>query len=109
MHAKLHLFLMSLIYNIFLADKCKIKVLEKANKVLKLINDYMKCNLLHINIKKCCYMHFTSNRKEVAEDDDMLNLILGQNIIKCVKETKFLVVIIDDKLSWGLGCPYKIP
>ena len=64
--------------NILVADKCKIKVFEKANKVLKSINDYMKCNLLHINIKKCCYMHFTSNRKEVTADDDMLNLVLGQ-------------------------------
>ena len=36
--------------NIFVVDKCKIKVFEKANKILKSINDYMKCNLLHINI-----------------------------------------------------------
>ena len=45
-------------------------------------------------------MHFTSNRKEVTADDDMLNLVQGQNVIKCVKETKFLGVIIDNKLSW---------
>ena len=45
-------------------------------------------------------MYFTSNRKEVTADDDMLNLVLGQNVIKCVKETKFLGVIIDNKLSW---------
>ena len=83
-----------------------IKVFEKANKVLKSINDYMKCNLLHINIKKCCYMHFTSNRKEVTADDDMLNLVLGQNVIKCVKETKFLGVIIDNKLSWDAHIKY---
>ena len=44
--------------NIFVVNKCKIKVFEKANKVLKSINDYMTCNLLHINIKKSCYMHF---------------------------------------------------
>ena len=92
--------------NIFVADECKIKVFEKANKVLKSINDYMKCNLLHINIKKCCYMHFTSNRKEVTADDDMLNLVLGQNVIKCVKETKFLGVIIDNKLSWDAHIKY---
>ena len=66
----------------------------------------MKCNLLHINIKKCCYMHFTSNRKEVTADDDMLNLVLGQNVIKCVKETKFLGVIIDNKLSWDAHIKY---
>ena len=44
---------------IFVADKCKIKVFEKANKVLKSINDYMKCNILHINIKNAvtCILH----------------------------------------------------
>ena len=89
-----------------MADKCKIKVFEKANKVLKSINDYMKFNLLHINIKKCCYMHFTSNRKEVSADDEMLNLVLGQNVMKCVKETKFLGVIIDNKLSWDAHIKY---
>ena len=52
-------------------------------------------------------MHFTSNRKEVTADDDMLNLVLGQNIIECVKKTKFLRVIIDNKFY--MGCPYKIP
>ena len=67
--------------NILVADKCKIKVFENTNKVLKSINDYMKYNLLHINIKKCCYVHFTSNRKEVTADVDMLNLVLGQNVI----------------------------
>ena len=45
-------------------------------------------------------MYFTSNRKEVTADDDMLNPVLGQNVIKCVKETKFLGVIIDDEFSW---------
>ena len=34
--------------NIFVAEKCKIKEFEKANKVLKSINDFMKCNLLLI-------------------------------------------------------------
>ena len=87
---------------IFVADKCKIKVFKKANKVLKSINDYMKCNLLHINIKNVV----TSNRKEVTADDDMLNLVLCQNVIKCVKEIKFLGVIIDDKLSWDAHIRY---
>ena len=40
--------------NIFVADKRKLKVFEKANKILESINSYMGCNLLHINIKKCC-------------------------------------------------------
>ena len=74
--------------NILVADGCKIKVFKKANTVIESINYYMKCNLLHIyiNIIKCCYyMHFTSNQKEVTADDEKLNLVLGQNFIKCVK------------------------
>ena len=34
----------------------------------------MKYNILHINIKKCCYICFTSNSKEITADDDMLNI-----------------------------------
>ena len=52
-------------------------------------------------------MHFTSNRKEVTADDDMLNLVLGQNVINCVKEIEFLgVMIIDNKLSWDAHLKY---
>ena len=87
--------------NIFVADKCKLKVFEKANRILESINSYMRCNLLHINIKKCCYMHFTPKQKDIVVDDDnAINIVLGQNKIKLVKEIKFLGVIIDDKLSW---------
>ena len=86
--------------NIFVADKCKIKAFEKANRIMESINIYMRCNLLHINIKKCCYMHFKPNNKKAAEGEDMPILLLGQNVIKCVTETKFLGVIIDDKLTW---------
>ena len=61
----------------------------------------MRCNLLHINIKKCCYMHFTPKQKDIVVDDDnAINIVLGQNKIKLVREIKFLGVIIDDKLSW---------
>ena len=87
--------------NIFVADKCKLKVFEKANRILESINSYMRCNLLHINIKKCCYMHFTPKQKDFEVDDDnAINIVLGQNKIKLVREIKFQGVIIDDKLSW---------
>ena len=63
-----------------MADKCKLKVFEKANRILESINSYMRCNLLHINIKKCCYMHFTPKQKDIVVDDDnAINIVLGQN------------------------------
>ena len=96
--------------NIFVADKCKLKVFEKANRILESINSYMRCNLLHINIKKCCYMHFTPKQKDIVVDDDnAINIVLGQNKIKLVREIKFLGVIIDDKLSWKPHTKYLTP
>ena len=62
---------------------------------------------LGVTNKQTSYMHFTSIRKEVTADDDMLNLELGQNVIKCVKEIKFIgVIIIDNKLSWDAHIKY---
>ena len=86
--------------NIFIADKCKTTVYSRANEVLKSVNQYMRCNLLHINIKKCCFIHFRPNGRNLDSVDDTLNLVLGQSTIKQVSETKFLGVNIDDKLSW---------
>ncbi len=45
--------------NIFVSAKTKDEVYQKASQVLTAINQYMRCNLLHINIKKCCYMYFS--------------------------------------------------
>ena len=45
----------------------------------------MKFNLLHTNIEQFYYMYFTSYRKEVTADEDTINLVKGQNVIKCVK------------------------
>ena len=39
---------------------------KKTNLVVKHVSMYMKCNLLHINMSKCCYIHF----KPASEYDD---------------------------------------
>ena len=89
--------------NIFVADHCKKKVYETANKILNLVHLYMKCNLLHINIKKCCYIHFKPSRSKMepdpAEEEENI-LTLNNTVIKRVSEVKFLGVIIDDQLKW---------
>ena len=86
--------------NIFIADKCIKSLYRKANEVLEAVNQYMKCNLLHINIKKCCYMHFKPSSRDRSTVDESLNLVLGHYVIKQVTETKFLGVYIDENLSW---------
>ena len=44
--------------NIFVIGKTKEEAFCEANTVLKNVHEYMKCNLLHINMEKCCFMYF---------------------------------------------------
>ena len=97
--------------NIFVEDKCPVKVFNLANKILQSVVNYMNCNKLHINMDKCCYIHFKSktNSKPIilaklhtAE----LKLMINGTKIKQVHETKFLGVIIDDMLSWKSHIAY---
>ena len=67
----------------------------------------MVANKLHINIKKCCYIHFNPHRKsrklpdtELYTTDDSLHLKIHNSTIEQVTKTKFLGVIIDEELSW---------
>ena len=89
--------------NIFVSDKSTKGVFNKTRAILDKVNNYMRCNLLHINIKKCCFMYFSPNKREMrnggADEDDTILAIEG-TIIKQVTETKLLGVTIDDKLSW---------
>ena len=39
-------------------DDNREEVVKKANSVLTPVSSYMHGNKLHINMKKCCYMHF---------------------------------------------------
>jgi hypothetical protein len=100
--------------NIFVVDQCKRRAFEKANEILHLVHLYMKCNLLHINIKNA--VTFTSNyctcKNDDLNEDDNLFLAIDNVVIKQVKKTKFLGVIIDEKLKWdahtaALNCKLK--
>ena len=97
--------------NIFITGSNKIDLITKGNEVLKTINKYMKSNLLHINLEKCCFMHFNpvkrlsnnnNNEQNGSEFSSGIDYTLQINgtIIPEVQETKFLGVIIDNKLSW---------
>ena len=97
----------------FVIDITRKAATDKANKILKLVSDFMKSNLLHINIGKCCYMYFeppTHYRSRMLgscarsitymRKADIPKIIIDGNIIKEVSGTKFLEVIIDNRLSW---------
>ena len=95
--------------NIFIIGDDKTELIRKGNNIIKDINSFMKSNMLHINLEKCCYMYF--NPSKICSDtsfdnndggDDEINetLQINGNCIKEVHHTKFLGVTIDNKLSW---------
>ena len=96
--------------NIFISGPSKEKTFTKANMVLQKISEYMRCNLLHINMSKCCYIHFrpTSESDDTCartrpfadKNDKSRAIFIGGNKIKKVNSAKFLGVIIDDQLNW---------
>jgi hypothetical protein len=96
--------------NIFITGPSKESTYIKANIVLDCVTKFMRCNLLHINMSKCCYIHFKpefesdetcARTRPFADQNDISNAIFieGTKISK-VASTKFLGVIIDEKLSW---------
>ena len=89
-------------------------VIDKTNLVLSRIKPYLEANYLHIHIKKSNFMHFTSPRSKYnladyvhySNTDEKItfgneSLTFVSKTLKRVKETKFLGVIIDEKLSWN--------
>ena len=70
----------------------------------------MKCNLLHINMGKCCYIHFVPTNDIsgecsrsvpfVGNSDESKTLYINTTPIKEVTEAKFLGIVIDNQLNW---------
>ena len=104
--------------NIFISCTTIEEGITLANDVLKYVNNYMTCNLLHINLDKSCFMHFphktsslNGHIKQSSESDhsdsyeydiaESPKLLIGDTNISMVDEVKFLGVTFDRKLSWN--------
>ena len=86
--------------NIFIKAKTKKEAFKNANEVLKNIEHYMFANKLHINMEKCCYMYFDPSNNTTLDNIEVYDISINGIPIKQVSETKFLGIIVDDKLSW---------
>ena len=92
--------------NIFVIEESRAVAISKANIILSEINSFMKSNLLHINIEKCCFIHFNPMKEapvtETETDNNNNNekVYIAGKSIKEVSQARFLGVIIDNKLSW---------
>ena len=93
--------------NIFVIGDSEQDAFDRANLVLCNVYLYMVSNQLHVNMGKCCYMHFrpkstfkSASRSRYCYTNFMPVLKINNQKIPQVHSTKFLGVIIDDKLSW---------
>ena len=88
--------------NIFIKGTNLADALQKANEVLKFVQTYMRLNELHINMSKCCFMHFDPRKRQKMPVDNISEILLQIDgvPIKQVSSTRFLGVVIDEKLSW---------
>ena len=104
--------------NIFVIGPSQEATYLKANLILEQVSKFMYSNLLHINMSKCCYIHFKPTQefdstcarvRPYANEDDKSRAIFinGQKITK-VQHTKFLGIVIDEKLSWADHISYLI-
>ena len=102
--------------NIFVSGPSKESVFEKANYVLEHVSTFMRCNLLHINMSKCSYIHFKPRfesdqtcarvRPYANEHDKSRSIFIQGKKIDQVTSTKFLGIVIDEKLNWTAHIQY---
>ncbi len=102
--------------NIFVLGPSKEATYIKANLILEDVSKFMRCNLLHMNMTKCCFMHFCPSnesdstaarvRPYAHENDPSTCIFINGQKINKVSNTKFLGVILDDKLNWKAHIEY---
>jgi hypothetical protein len=90
--------------NIFVEGATAQEAYDKGNELLKCLYKYMILNKLHVNMSKCCYMHFRP--KSASCDEHDLKLTIDGFTIKQCTQTRFLGVIIDEKLNWDAHIKY---
>ena len=82
--------------NLFLVEKNLSRIELTMNTELDKINKWIQVNKLSLNLDKTNFMIF-KGRKNIAS---IPKIIMNDVEISCIEKSKFLGVIIDDKLTW---------
>ena len=83
--------------NIFIYAPTSEELYRKANKVLRQLKSYIDANYPHINLRKCKYIHFRSNRQNIRS-----NTVSYDNFkFEQVQSIKFLGITISETLVWN--------
>ena len=79
---------------------------KKVNEDLKQLNIWFIRNSLSLNIEKTNYIIFRMKNKKVKMDNNTIEI--GGKEIKCVRNIRFLGVIIDENLDWSSHVKYLL-
>ena len=82
--------------NLHISNKDLTILENEANKELKKIDNWMKCNKLSINYSKTSYM-IISNK---CLKSSAFKININNTEIKCVEYVRYLGILLDNKLSW---------
>ncbi len=83
--------------NLFLEGSSYKEIIAKLNPELVLLSEWFKANKLSLNLTKTHFMVF---HRAKFKSNDMIPLKINNNVIEKTESTKFLGVIIDNKLTW---------
>ena len=72
------------------------------NDELKKVNKWLVSNKLSLNINKSCFLNFSLLHNPSTD----INVKIANKLLECKRVTKYLGVLIDDKLSYSL-CKYE--
>lgn len=82
-----------------------IKEIEiKMNNALKMLCDWMKVHQLKINVNKTAYIIIHDQR--FKDMNEQCTLLVNDKKLKYVNETKYLGIILDDKLNFKSNANY---
>ena len=88
--------------NTFVTDETTGGVIEKCNKLLNDLKDYIDANYLHINLKKSKFMFFRPPRGKDDSDIDDFRVKYDGYSLERVSSIKFLGIFIEQSLNWNL-------
>ena len=83
--------------NLFNSNRNLQYLMESTNVELQKLSEWFKANKLSLNVGKTKYILF--GNKHIPGKS--FHLILDGNVLDQVKETKFLGVVLDEKLNWS--------
>ena len=83
--------------NILLNDTNLADLIYKTNIELQKISLWLKINKLSLNIKKTHFILFHFRQQKITEN---IKLLIDNNVVERVDNTKFLGVIVHENLTW---------